>query len=106
MIGNPLQPGSNNAQLEADLETLPDEVSTVLMNWRIATLNRERVESLLHARLRADTTRTMADIKSSINGDPDRYEAVLNEIKAEAEHTRLLERLLCAKKLASLRTAF
>lgn len=106
MIGNPLQPGSNNAQIEADLETLPYEVAAALMAWRIATLDRERIESLLHARLRVDDDLTMADIKSAINGDPERYEAVLNEIKAEAAYNRLYERLLSAKKLASLRTAY
>lgn len=98
--------GSNNAQLEADLESLPDEVAAALMAWRIATLDREKAEALLYARFKAEGDRTATEIKSFINASPERYEAVLGEILAESGYTRLLEKLLSAKKLASLRTAY
>ena len=97
---------SNNASLENDLETLPDEVATALQLWRISTLDRERTEAILHARFKAEEERTATEVKALINASPERYQAVLNEIKAESEYTRLYERLMGAKKLASLRTAF
>jgi len=38
--------------------------------------------------------------------DCDKDQAVLNEITAESDYTRIYERLLAAKRRASLRTAF
>lgn len=97
---------AGNGHIESDLETLPDEVATALFNWRVATLDREKAEALLYARFKAEDDRTAVEVKSLINASPERYEAVLKEITAESDHTRLLERLLAAKKLASLRTAY
>lgn len=93
--------------LEEYLDELPDLVADALEQWRTVTLEREKYEAILHAKIRSDWPEAKAgDIKSAINSDAGRYEVVLKEIKAEANHTRLLERLLCMKKRASLRTAF
>jgi len=93
--------------IEAVLESMPDVVASALQDWRIATLDREKVEALLYAATKAqDSDKSAAEIKAIINANPDRYQAVLNEIKAESQYVRLYERLLSAKKRASLRTAF
>lgn len=96
-----------NVDLEALLDILPDQVADALEAWRVATLDRERCEALLYAALKgADDGKTATEIKASINSDPARYSAVLEEIKAESNYTRLYEKLLSAKRRASLRTAF
>ncbi len=105
-MDNPLQPGTNNADVIETLTDLPDLVADSLETWRIATLNRERAEALLFLRFRAEQDRTVQEIKSLVNSDPERYEAVLNEIKTESLYNRLYEKLLSAKKIASLRTAY
>lgn len=102
------QPGHHyDENLEHQLESLPDIVAKSLLDWRVATLDREKIEALLYARFKGlNDDLKASDLKSMINADPERYQAVLNEIKAESEYQRLYEKLLGAKKLASLRTAF
>lgn len=93
--------------IEETLLDLPDQVAAALMSWRIATLDREKVEALLFASIKGqDPAKSATEIKSTIQANGERYTAVLNEIKAEANYTRLYEQLLSAKKRASLRTAY
>ncbi len=96
-----------NLDIEEQLSTLPDRVAEALEQWRIASLDREKIEALLFASIKGQNTELSAtEIKSRIHADLNRYESVLHEIKAESNYTRLYERLLSAKKRASLRTAF
>lgn len=93
--------------LEVDLERLPDLVAKALETWRRLTLDRERTEALLYIEFKGqDKERSATEIKALINAAPLRYAACLEELKAEAEHTRVLEKLLCVKKEASFRTNF
>lgn len=93
--------------LDEKLEALPDQVAQSLEKWEISTLNREKTEAVLFAMIKGrDDTKSATEIKMEIQGHPERYEAVLSEIKAKAQYTLLYERLLSAKKRASLRTAF
>lgn len=97
----------SNIDIEQNLYTLPDTVAQALENWRLAELDREKVEALLYARFKAeDNGRTASDVKALLNANLERYEAVLKEIKAESNYHRLSERLMSFKKIASLRTAF
>lgn len=96
-----------NMDIEGDLEKLPDQVAEALQLWRVATLNREKLEAVLYAGFKGnDPQRTATEIKACINASESRYNSVLEEIKCETEYTRLYEKLLSAKKRASLRTAF
>ena len=70
------------------------------------TLEREKCEALLFLKFRAGEKRTVDEIKALVRSDGGRYQAVLNELTAESEYTRLYERLLAAKRRASLRTAY
>lgn len=107
MNGNPLQAGSNNSQIEKDLEELPDKVADALEKWKITTLDRQRSEAMIYIRLKGDgTKRTTDEIKAHISVSPDAYNMNLLEIQAEAEYIRLYERLMSAKKLSGLRTAY
>lgn len=95
------------SQLEEQLEKLPDIVADSLVVWREITLQREKMEALLYLSVKAQSPDDSAtQIKAKINSSDERFQAVLKEIKAEGNYKRLEERLLCAKKLASLRTAF
>jgi hypothetical protein len=93
--------------LEESLEQLPDKVASSLLKWRKATLERERIEAILYLQYKAGVEkRTQDEIKALVRQDGGRYQSVLDEAVAESEHTRLNERLMCAKKEASMRTAF
>ena len=93
--------------IEETLIDLPDQVANALSAWRIATLQREKVEAMLHLRLKASEEKmTAGDLKAAINNNQERYDMMLKEILAETEYNRLYEKLLSAKKRASLRTAF
>lgn len=107
MIDNPLKPGSNNYDIESSLENLPDQIASFLEIWRTKTLDRETTEALLYLKFKGeDKERSATEIKALVHSDKGRYKVVLDELKAEAQYTRLLEKLLSAKKLASLRTAY
>lgn len=91
--------------LEEMMNSLPDKVAEALIVWRTATLDREKMEALVYASTKATNDKlTATEIKSFINSNPQRYEAVLKEIKAESDYTRVYERLLSVKKIASLRS--
>ncbi len=93
--------------LEEVLQELPDKVAEALEKWETATLNREKVDAVLFARIKGEgENKSATEIKMEIQGHHEHYDAVLNEIKSHAEYTRLYERLLAGKRRASLRTAF
>lgn len=99
------QPGNND--IDQALETLPDQVADALTAWRMATLEREKTEALLHLKFKGeDKERTATEIKAMVQSSGARDIAVVKEIKAEGQYTLLMERLMAAKKRASLRTAF
>ena len=96
-----------NMDIESDLDQLPDKVAEALQLWRVATLNREKMEAVLYAGFKGnDPNRSATEIKACINASDSRYNSVLEEIKCECEYQRLYEKLLSAKKRASLRVAF
>lgn len=93
--------------LEELLSELPDRVSSALENWRMKTLLREKCEAMLYLKFKGGgEKRTSEEIKAMVRDDGGRYEAVLEEIKAESAYNLANETLMCAKKKASLRTAF
>lgn len=93
--------------IEETLLELPDKVAEALEKWETSTLDRERSDALLFAMIKGlDGTKSATEIKMEIQGNFAHYEAVLNEIKAHANYTRLYEQLLAGKRRASLRTAF
>ena len=107
MADNIFKPGHHNAGIEQNLDELPDAVANALERWRMASLQREKLEALLYLRFKADAgKRTSDELKAMVKADGGHYSASLAEIKAEIEYNRLYERLLSTKKLASLRTAF
>lgn len=96
-----------NVDLEAQLESLPDEVASALEDWRRMSLEREKIEAMLYLRFKAeDRDRTTDEVKSLVKSSPERFGVCLQEIKAEAHYERLYERLMSAKKRADMRTAF
>lgn len=97
----------SNSQIADALEKLPDQVADSLLSWRRATLEREKLEAILFLRFKGgEFKRTGSEIEAMVQSDGGRFEACLNEAKAESEYNRLNERLLSFKKLASLRVAF
>lgn len=106
MTDNIFKPGSNNSDIEAVLESGPEETAQALLNWRKSTLEREKIEAELYIEFKSGGDRTATEIRALINKSQRRYEAVLEEITFESVYNAKNETLLSAKKLASLRTAF
>jgi hypothetical protein len=101
------RPGSQNAGLEQSLDQLPDLVADALQAWRLASLEREKLEALLYLRFKGgEGKKTSDEIKAMVRSDGERYTKCLAELLAETNYQRLLERLYSVKKLAALRTAF
>lgn len=94
-------------QLNNDLEDLPEKVAEALLEWRKSALNREKKEALLYLQFKNEVDkRTVGEIEAMIESNDDRYDAKLKEAMAECEYHRLYEKLMSAKKMADLRTAF
>lgn len=107
MNDNIFKPGHQNHGIEENLGELPDQVADALERWRLSSLEREKLEALLYLRFKGgEGKKTSDEIKAMVRSDGERYTACLTELKAEANHQRLYERLLSFKRLASLRTAF
>ena len=95
------------SDLEQALESLPEEVSKALLNWRKATLDREKLEASIYLQYKAENEKaTATDLKHMVNKSNARYEHVLAEISFESVFKLKEETLMARKKEASLRTAF
>jgi hypothetical protein len=99
------------ARMEEILETYPDKIADALFEWRKETATLEKMEGELYrqAKLTAEANglkMTTDEIKALVRSNDVRFKTCLEEARAEAEHTRYLETLLAAKKLADFRTAF
>lgn len=100
-----------NAELERQLDELPDKVADALLVWRKATIERETVE----ARLFVEKKRAALNgggpagddyIKAIVRADESRRLSCECEATAEACHARLYERLMAGKRQAAVRTAY
>lgn len=97
----------SNQDVEQGLNELPDQVAAALEAWKTKTLECEKCEALLYLEFRAiNDGKTATDIKAMVNASEIRFQAVLSELQSEAAYTRLYEKLMSVKKLASLRTAY
>jgi hypothetical protein len=97
----------SNVDIEASLQELPDVVAKCLLNWRKATLDRERLEATLYLNFKAEWENlTATELKAKVNASQERYEACLSEVSMESIYQAKNETLLSMKKLAGLRTAF
>ena len=93
--------------IEKDLAELPGKIKEAEKNWGLKELEREQIEATLHMELKgSDRNMTVADLKAAIHSNGKRYQARINEITSKAEYNFLYEKLMSAKKLAGLRTAY
>lgn len=97
----------SNQDVEKALTDLPEEVARLKEKWRLATLERERLEAILYLKFKAEEGKQTSDeIKSRVRADEERYQSMLREITAEALYDQKYETLMSAKKLCSLRVAY
>lgn len=93
--------------IEETLLELPEKVSQALESWETMTLEREFKDAKMFVRIKAgDDKKSATEIKMEIQASGEHYQAVLSEIQAHAEYTKLYEQLLAGKRRASLRIAF
>lgn len=98
-----------NAEIEAAMETLPDVVADALYNYKMAIIDKERLcaKTFLEIKARAAGEKiTVAEIEAMVRADVDCYKAALNEVEKESEYVKWNEKLMAAKKMAAMRTAF
>lgn len=96
-------------ELEHDLADLPDQVADALAAWKRkeAELKHERARLYLSLKAKmAGTQPTQGDLRAMVDGDAGIYLKTLDCVTAESEYTRLMERLMSLKRLASMRAAF
>ena len=93
------------SDLETNLEKLPEQVSNALLEWRVATLDREKLEAILRLQYSVED-RKATEVTALVHSNQERYDVVLNEAKAESHYTFLYEKLMAAKKEATMRGAF
>lgn len=100
-----------NEDLEHELERGPEAIAKALTAWRTATYERKKKEALLYAQYKGKAAIegekvSATELKHMVQADSSLSEAVLTEIKAEAEYQRIYEKHLANKRRAGLRTAF
>lgn len=103
------QPNQYGQDINAVLVDYPDKVADALEDWRMAALERERMEAKTYLTLKANNAVnkiTESWLENMVIDDTEVYKARLTEIKAETSYQRVLEKLLCAKKRAAIREAF
>lgn len=98
-----------NAEIEVAMGNLPDTVADALYSYKSAIIDKERLcaKTFLEIKARSAGEKiTVAEIEAMVRADLDCYKASLNEVEKESEYVRFNEKLMAAKKLAALRTAF
>jgi hypothetical protein len=95
--------------VEEELRDLPDRVADAQRFWKAkeAELKHERARVYLSFKSKlVGTEPTQGDLKAMVENDMGIYQLSLDCVTAESEYTRLMEKLMAAKRLASLRSAF
>lgn len=98
-----------NAELNRILTDFPDLIATAEAEFKKARVERERLEALAYFRLKVETAEikvTEKWLENKVRTDDEVHKAKLDEIVKESEYNRLYEKLMCAKKMAALRTAY
>lgn len=98
-----------NVEINEILIEYPDKVADAERQWKISRLERERVEGMVYFRLKAETAEqkvTEKWLELKVRIDTEVHKLKLDEIIAESNYNRLYEKLMSAKKMASLRAAF
>jgi hypothetical protein len=101
--------GRPSPDIEGDLETLPDMVADALRLFREKTAIKKHKAAHLLLTFKAKHASqglTMTELKAMVNADLDYFKICMEEVTSESEYVRLSEKLMAAKKQASLRTAF
>lgn len=98
------------SSIEEELNSLPDQVADAQEKWKTATLEKHREYSRLFLSFKAKRVGgekpTVDELKAMVLNDGGYYKLCQEEIMAESAYTRVLERLMAAKKMANMRSAF
>lgn len=93
--------------VEQDLSELPDRVADAQRAWKTKEQEVKHEAARLFLSFKAKgLERTGMELKAMVQSDPGYYQLCLDAVVAESEFTRLNEKLLASKKLASMRAAF
>ncbi len=99
----------DNRDIEAALETLPDQVAAAQKKYQVAMLVAESTYSKEYLETKVKSVGeklTVKDIDAIVISSDAYFKAKLHAIECESEYTMLRDRLYAAKKIAEMRTAF
>lgn len=99
----------NESEITEILDTYPDKVADAQKFWKAkeSGLKHERARVYLDFKAKlVGSEPTQGDLKAMVENDMGIYKLALECVTAESEYTRLMEKLMAAKRLASMRTAF
>lgn len=99
-----------DAEIIEVLGKYPDKTADALEKWKRATLERKRVGSKLYLELKAKAAggekTTVKELEMMVESNDEHYKMCLDEIMAESDYQKCYEKLMSAKKMASIRAAF
>jgi hypothetical protein len=99
-----------NVEINKILTEYPDIVSEAETAWKMSILELERIEAKTYFSIKTNTAPgekvTEKMLENMVTTNDEVYKARLYSVTKESEYNRLYEKLMCAKKMASLRSAF
>ena len=91
------------------LTEYPDKIAFAYLRWKARESKTRQLEAKKYMSLKAeaaDKKVTEAHLGRCLDEDKEVYKARLRVILAESRHMRLYEKLMSAKKLSDIRTAY
>jgi hypothetical protein len=89
------------------MDTYPDLVADALATWKRAGIEKDRIFARQYLELKARSVGlgkvTVSELESNVRATEEHYQAALAEVVAESEYVRVYEKLMSAKKQASMR---
>jgi hypothetical protein len=90
------------------MDTYPDLVADALAAWKKAGIEKDRIFARAYLELKARSVGlgkvTVSELESNVRALDEHYKAALDEVIAESEYVRVYEKLMSAKKQASMRS--
>lgn len=98
-----------NEEIVDVMDRYPDQVADALELFKKAGIEKERLHAKTFLEIKARSAGekiTIAEIEAMVKADLECYKAALYEVEMESLYMKFYEKLMAAKKQASMRAAF
>jgi hypothetical protein len=107
MTDQGLERSFTTSEIDLILSTYPDKVADAFQAFKEAEADVRRERGRSYLRIKAKNPNFKQDhLRALVEDDDAVYKAQMAAIAKEAEYSRLYEKLLSAKKLSALRSAY